>query len=132
MIAFYSRNWDSAQFNHTTTERKLLSVVETLKEFRNILVGQQIKVYIDHKNLTYKTFNTGFVMRWKFILDKYSSELIYTQGSKNIAAGSLSRLDIVDVLNPVKNYINSINEHYGSDDEDISHTANYETIIWNQ
>jgi hypothetical protein len=39
--------------------------VETLKEFRNILLGQQIVVYTDHQNLTYKTFNTERVMRWR-------------------------------------------------------------------
>ena len=38
-IAFYSRKMNSAQKNYNTTEKKLLSVVETLKEFRNILLG---------------------------------------------------------------------------------------------
>ena len=46
-IAFYSRNLNSAQVNYTTTGRKLSSIVENLKEFRNmefrnILLGQQI------------------------------------------------------------------------------------------
>ena len=100
-IAFYSRKLNSAQVNYTTTERELLSIVETLKEFRNILLGQQIKVYTDHKNLTYKTFNTAQVMRWRLILEEYSPELIYIQGSKNIAADALRRLDIVDTPNPV-------------------------------
>ena len=36
-IAFYSRNMNSAQQNYNTTEKELLSIVETLKEFRNIL-----------------------------------------------------------------------------------------------
>ena len=131
-IAFYSRKLNSAQVNYTTTERELLSIVETLKEFRNILLGQQIKVYTDHKNLTYKTFNTERVMRWRLILEEYSPELIYIQGSKNIAADALSRLDIVDTPNPVKNNFKSINEHYGLENEDISHPTNYKTIMRNQ
>ena len=52
-IAFYSRKLNSAQNYYTTTECKLLSIVETLKEVKNILLGKQIKVYTNHKNLTY-------------------------------------------------------------------------------
>ena len=34
-IAFYSQTMNSAQHNYTTTEKELLSVVATLKEFHN-------------------------------------------------------------------------------------------------
>ena len=68
-IALYSRNMNSAQHNYTTTEKELLSVVVTLKEFRNILLGHQITVYTDHKNLTYKHFNIERLMRWHLILE---------------------------------------------------------------
>ena len=68
-IAFYSRKLNPAKINYTTTERELLSIVETLKELRNILLGQQIKVYNDHKNETQKSFNTERVMRWRLILE---------------------------------------------------------------
>jgi hypothetical protein len=93
-IAFYSRKLSPAQMNYTTTERELLAIVETLKEFKNILLGQQIKIYTDHQNLTYKQFNTERVMRWHLILEEYSPELIYLPGKKNIVADALSRLDI--------------------------------------
>ena len=39
-IAFLSRKLNSAQFNSTTTECKLLSIVGTLKDYRNIPLGQ--------------------------------------------------------------------------------------------
>jgi len=62
-IAFHSRKLNPAQTRCTTMERELQSAVETLKEYRNILLGQQIEVFTDHKNLVYKHFNTKRVMR---------------------------------------------------------------------
>ena len=70
-IAFYYRKMNSAQQNYTTTEKELLSIVATLKEFRNTLLGHQITVYTDHKNLTYKYFNIERLMRWRLILVLY-------------------------------------------------------------
>ena len=128
-IAFYGRKLSSAQVNYTTTERELLSIIETLKDFRYIILGQQSKVYTDHKNSTFKTFNTERVMRWRLILQEYNSDLIYSQGYKNIAPDAKSRLDIVDTPYPIKNNIKSINEHYGLEDENISHPTYYKPVM---
>jgi hypothetical protein len=95
-IAFYSRKLKPEQTRYTTTERELLSIVETLKEYRNILLGHQIEVHTDHKNLTYKQFNTERVIRWRLILEEFGPELKYIQGSKNVVADLLSRLDITE------------------------------------
>ena len=93
-IAFYSRKLNPAQTRYTTTERELLSIVEVLKEFRNILLGQQIRVYTDHENLTQKKFNSDRVMIWRLYIEKYSPDLQYIQGDKNVVADALSRLDM--------------------------------------
>jgi len=57
LIAFYSHKLNPAQTWYMTAERQLLSTVETLKECRNILLGQEIKVFTDHKNPVNKHFN---------------------------------------------------------------------------
>ena len=41
-------------------------------------------------------FSVERVMRWRLILEEYNSKPIYIQGSKNITADLLSRLDMVD------------------------------------
>mgnify|MGYP002066290216 CR=1 FL=1 len=68
-IAFYSRKLQLAQTHYTTMELELLSIVETLKEFWNILLGQEIVVHTDHKNLTFKDFNTKCILRWHLIIE---------------------------------------------------------------
>ena len=60
-------------------------------------------------------------MQWRFILREYSPELIYIQSSKNITADVLSKLDIADTANLVKNHIKSVNGHNGLEDHNILH-----------
>ena len=58
-IAFFSQKLNDAQTRYTTIEKELLGIVETLKEFKNILLGQRVVVYTDNKNLMYKTHNVS-------------------------------------------------------------------------
>ena len=54
-IIFYGRKITDAQRRYTVTEKELLSIFETLKEFRNILFGQIFRIHTDTKNLTCKS-----------------------------------------------------------------------------
>ena len=117
-IAFFSRKLNPAQLNYTTTEKELLSIVETLKEFRNILLGHRITVHTDHKNLTYKNFNTERVMRWRLALEEYGPDLRYVKGTENVVADALSRLDMDE-----NSEILNIAECFGYDDEDLPESA---------
>jgi Integrase zinc binding domain/RNase H-like domain found in reverse transcriptase len=70
--------------------------VETLKEYRNILLGHRIEVFTDHKNLVYKTFNTERVMRWRLIIEEFGPKLTYIKGASNIVADALSRMRLTE------------------------------------
>ena len=61
-IAFYSRKLTDYQKRYTVIEREVLSIVKTLKGFRTILLGQKLRIYTDHKNLTCKCFNIDRVL----------------------------------------------------------------------
>ena len=89
-----------------------------LKEFRNILLWHQITVYTDHKNLTYKIFNTERVMRWRLILGEFGPELEYIKWENNVVADALSCLEMSD-----NQEILNISELYGYDDEDLPYSA---------
>ena len=54
-IAFYSRKMNTAQKRYPTGEQKLLSIDETLKEFKNILLGQIVIIHTDHKTYYMKS-----------------------------------------------------------------------------
>ena len=110
-IEFYSRKLNPAQTRYTTTEKELLSIVETFKEFRNILLGQKIVVHTDHKNLIHNSHTSDRVMRWRLYLEEYSPELRYIKGEDNDAADALSRLP---------KYFNSLEQTTSSKIEDYS------------
>ena len=89
-IAFFSRKLTGAQLLYTVTEKALLAIIATLKEFRHILLGQRIKIHTDHKNLMAQHLDNHRVMRWLLYMAEYSPELEYIKGIDNIVADVLS------------------------------------------
>ena len=57
-----------------------ISIVETLNQFRTILLGQKLIKYTDHKNLICETFNTYRVLGLILILEKYGPDIEYIKG----------------------------------------------------
>jgi len=92
-LAFYSRKMSDAQRGYTTGEQELLSIVETLKEFRNILLGQKLIVHTDHKNILYHNLSSDRITRWRHILEEYGPEYVHIAGKDNVVADALSRMD---------------------------------------
>ena len=93
-LAFFSRKLNKAQKNYTTTEKELLSIVECIREFRNILFGYPIEVYSDHKNLVNAATvsQSQRVMRWRMILEEFGPNIRHIKGEDNIVADAISRL----------------------------------------
>ena len=73
-----------------------MSIVETLREFRGILLGCEIKISTDHKNLQQinSTASSQRAMRWRILSEEFGPEIVYIKGDDNTIADALSRLDI--------------------------------------
>jgi hypothetical protein len=91
-IAFFSRKLSKAQSKYSVTKIKLLTIVETLKEFQGMLWGQVIKVYTDHKNLTRDALGltSDRVYRWRLLLEEFAPEVVYIKGIHNSVADAIS------------------------------------------
>ncbi|MFM8588489.1 MAG: RNase H-like domain-containing protein [Bacteroidota bacterium] len=94
-LAFFSRKLSETQQKYSVTEIELLAIVETLKEFKGMLWGQQLVVYTDHQNLMRDALglSSDRVYRWRLILEEYGPEIVYIKGIDNTVADAISRLD---------------------------------------
>ena len=63
------------QQQYKVTDREILRILETLKEVRTTLIGQKLRIYTDHKNLTREFLNDERVLRWRLILEEYDPDI---------------------------------------------------------
>jgi hypothetical protein len=94
-IAFFSRKLSKTQLKYTVMEIELLAIVETLKDFKEMLWGQDIKVYTDHKNLTRDALGltSDRVYSWWLLLEEYAPKIIYITGIHDTVADAILQLE---------------------------------------
>jgi hypothetical protein len=137
-LAFYSRKLNKHQRRYTTGEQELLSIVETLKEFRNILLGQRIVVHTDHLNLLYSKMPSPRVVRWRLLLEEYGAAFEHVKGEDNVVADTLSRHpntdpdDDDDVTVPLGKRLSYFMAYITTAREDDETEYNYNNLVTEQ
>jgi hypothetical protein len=118
-IAFFSRKLSKMQQKYNVTEIELLTIVETLKEFKGMIWGQVIKFFTDCKNLTRHALGltSDRVYHWQLHLEEYAPEIIYIKGFHNTVVDAILQLDIDPKLNTANNYTHAM---LGVEPEELS------------
>jgi hypothetical protein len=78
-IEFFSLKLSNTQRKYSVTKIELLAIVETLKEFKGMLWGQNIIVYTDHANLMRDALGLTLdqVYQWRLLLEEYGPKIVY-------------------------------------------------------
>jgi hypothetical protein len=136
-VAYFSQKLTKSQQNCTTMEKEMLSIIATLKEFRSMLLGANIHVFTDHKNLTFDTLKTQCVLRWHTKIKEFLPMLHYIEGPRNILANNLSRLHCLvtpaqitegkKLVEPAEASIEEEDEAYFLDQE---YSGLYDENVW--
>lgn len=95
-LVFWSKKCNSAQSLYPANRLELLSIVLLLREFRSLLLGQELHLFTDHLNLTYSTFHDVHMMRWRLEIEEFGPTFHYVPEQVNVVADALSRLPMVD------------------------------------
>nr|GEZ82089.1 reverse transcriptase domain-containing protein [Tanacetum cinerariifolium] len=114
-IHYASKTITNAQIHYTITEKQMLSVVYAFEKFRPYLVLTKSIVYMDHSALKYLLSKQDAklkLIRWVLLLLEFDITIRDKNGSKNLVADHLSRLE-----NPHKDVFENkdINENFPSE-----------------
>jgi hypothetical protein len=100
-VAYYLKKLNSAQMNYATIDKELPCVVATLHKFRSMLLGAELHVHIDHKNILSIGDSSQQHLCWISYVDEYGPELHYVEGPHNVIADTFSRLLHSNVSSPL-------------------------------
>ncbi len=77
-FVFFSWKLSVALHKYSVTKIELLAIFETLKEFKEMLWGQSINVFTDHKNLMRDALglSSDQVYQWRLLLEEYGPKIV--------------------------------------------------------
>ena len=94
VIAYASRSLDKRECNYCITRKELLSVVHSVKYFKQYLMGRHFKIRTDHAALTWLRHTpqpVGQQGRWLEILEEYDFSIEHRPGVRHGNADGISR-----------------------------------------
>ncbi len=93
-VAYASRTFNPAERNYSTTHKEALTVVWSLRHFKDLIYGYPVHVKTDYavvKELFISKHLTGKLARWSQIVQDFNPSFSYFPGKANVVADAVSR-----------------------------------------
>ncbi|GBL76526.1 Transposon Ty3-G Gag-Pol polyprotein [Araneus ventricosus] len=109
-IAFFSMKLNKSQQKWSTYDRELFSIYSAIKKFKHMLEGREFQIYTDQKPLIYAFKQnpdkcSPRQLRHLDFISQYSTDIRHVQGSQNIVADALSRIEVDSITkSPILNF----------------------------
>jgi hypothetical protein len=84
--------------NYATIDKELLCVVAALREFHSMLLGTELHVHTDHKNILNIGDSSQQRLCWISYVDEYGPELHYVEGPRNVIVDTVLRFSRNDEM----------------------------------
>lgn len=98
VVEFYSYKMNNKQCCYSTMKKEILAVLISLKSFRKVILGCNIMVHIDNKNLLFqKKDYDKRLYRWFVLINEYNVKFRNINGLENIFADFLSRNNVLNI-----------------------------------
>ena len=68
----------------------------TLKAYRAMLLGGNLKIYTDHKNLIFRTLSVEQVFQWRLYMEQFYYTLDFLKEDKNVLPNCFSKSPRMD------------------------------------
>ncbi|GBL89672.1 Retrovirus-related Pol polyprotein from transposon 17.6 [Araneus ventricosus] len=109
-IAFFSMKLNKSQQKWSTYDRELFSIYSAIRKFKHMLEGRKFSIYTDQKPLIYAFKQnpnkcSPRQLRHLDLISQYSTDIRHVQGSRNIVADALSRIEVDSITkSPILNF----------------------------
>lgn len=122
IIGIYSHKFTETQTNYNIMEKEFLSILLSLRYFKNLIGTSTVKVFTDNRNITTNTsILSSRMQRWKILLSEFNYVINHIKGVDNNIADLVSRLDYISLEKESieKNILKILNNQHVSNEEII-------------
>jgi len=94
VIEYAGRSLDKREVNYCVSRKELLSIVYSLRYFKQYLMGRHFRIRTDHAPLTWLRRTPDLVgqqARWLEIMEEYDFTVEHRPGVRHVNADAISR-----------------------------------------